>query len=138
MAISMLAQNGYTDLGLPSGTKWKNYNATGFYTYDEAISQFGNRLPSMDQWYELKAECQWTWIGNEFKVTGPNGQSITLPTPGFCNCSGNMYNVGSFGRYWSSMPDGPEGALFFYFSSDQIGYNECPRCQGLSVRLVQK
>ena len=49
---------GYTDLGLPSGTIWKNFNATGFYTYDEAVSQFGNRLPTKEQWEELKAECQ--------------------------------------------------------------------------------
>lgn len=46
---------GYTDLGLPSGTIWKNFNATGFYTYDEAVSQFGNRLPTKEQWEELKA-----------------------------------------------------------------------------------
>ena len=44
---------GYTDLGLPSGTKWKNFNATGFYTYDEAVSKFGNRLPTKEQWEEL-------------------------------------------------------------------------------------
>ena len=52
---------GYTDLGLPSGTIWKNFNATGFYTYDDAVKQFGSRLPSKAQWEELKAECQWLW-----------------------------------------------------------------------------
>ena len=28
---------GYTDLGLPSGTKWKNFNATGFYNKMEKL-----------------------------------------------------------------------------------------------------
>ena len=30
---------GYVDLGLPSGTKWKSDNESGFYDYDEAISR---------------------------------------------------------------------------------------------------
>ena len=75
---------GYTDLGLPSGTIY----ATGFYTYDEAVSQFGNRLPTKEQWEELKAECQWSWSNNGYKVTGPNGNSITLPIEGYRDCDG--------------------------------------------------
>ncbi|MBQ3982262.1 MAG: hypothetical protein II633_00665, partial [Bacteroidales bacterium] len=80
---------GYTDLGLPSGTIWKNFNATGFYTYDEAVSQFGNRLPTKQQWEELKAECQWSWNGSGYKVTGPNGNSIVLPASGIRYCDGS-------------------------------------------------
>ncbi len=43
----------YVDLGLPSGTKWKSVNEAGdengFYTYDEAIKAFGNKLPTKKQ-----------------------------------------------------------------------------------------
>ena len=43
---------GYVDLGLPSGTKWKSTNEiggnNGFYTYDEAISAFGDKLPTKE------------------------------------------------------------------------------------------
>lgn len=35
---------GYVDLGLPSGTLWKNKNEEGFYTYDDAVSKFGSKF----------------------------------------------------------------------------------------------
>ena len=128
---------GYTDLGLPSGTKWKNFNATGFYTYDEAVSQFGNRLPTKQQWEELKAECQWSWNGSECKVTGPNGNSIVLPASGVRFCDGSVYYRESFGPYWSSTPIDSDVAWFLGFNSGGVNVNPYDRCYGLSVRLVQ-
>ena len=128
---------GYTDLGLPSGTKWKNFNATGFYTYDEAVSQFGNRLPTKQQWQELKAECQWSWNGSGYKVTGPNGNSIVLPASGDRNCDGSVYYVGSDGNYWSSTPKDSDYAWYLYFYSGGVHVDNGRRCRGLSVRLVQ-
>lgn len=128
---------GYTDLGLPSGTIWKNFNATGFYTYDEAVSQFGNRLPTKEQWEELKSECQWSWTGSGYKVTGPNGNSISLPAAGYRNCSGFVGGVGSYGYYWSSSPNGSENAWDLNFSSGGVDMGNDSRCIGRSVRLVQ-
>lgn len=133
---------GYTDLGLPSGTKWKNFNATGFYTYDEAVSQFGSRLPSKEQWEELKAECQWTWTGSGFKVMGPNGQSISLPAAGDRSCSGFGYpgfvgNVGTYGYYWSSTPSDSDEAWSLGIGSDGGDLSLSEWCYGFSVRLVQ-
>ena len=57
MAVSAMAQHapaseGYVDLGLPSGTLWKNANEGGddaLYTYDEAVSMFGDKLPTKEQ-----------------------------------------------------------------------------------------
>ena len=128
---------GYTDLGLPSGTKWNNFNATGFYTYDEAVSKFGNRLPTKEQWEEIKAECQWTWNGSGYKVTGPNGNSIVLPASGFRNGDGSVDDVGSYGFYWSSTPKDSDGAWYLSFDSVGVEVNGNYRCGGLSVRLVQ-
>ena len=128
---------GYTDLGLPSGTIWKNFNATGFYTYDEAVRQFGNSLPTKEQWEELKAECQWTWTGSGYKVTGPNGNSISLPAAGCRRCKGSVVSVGSCGLYWSSTPRDPEYALHLDFNWGGVGMGICGRCYGQSVRLVQ-
>lgn len=128
---------GYTDLGLPSGTIWKNFNATGFYTYDEAVSQFGNRLPTKEQWEELKAECQWSWTGSGYKVTGPNGNSISLPAAGYRGCDGSVHGVGSGGFYWSSTPNGSDNAWDLYFDSGSVGMYNDYRCNGFSVRLVQ-
>ena len=128
---------GYTDLGLPSGTIWKNFNSAGFYGYDEAVSQFGNRLPSKAQWEELKAECQWSWTGSGYKVTGPNGNSIVLPAAGYRDCDGSVYVVGSGGYYWSSSPDGSEYAWRLHFSSSDLDISYKYRYYGYSVRLVQ-
>lgn len=128
---------GYTDLGLPSGTIWKNFNATGFYRYDEAVSQLGNRLPSKAQWEELKAECQWSWTGSGYKVTGPNGNSIVLPADGYRDCDGSVDRVGFFGGYWSSSTDGSEEAWYLGFDSDGVVIFGIFRCYGYSVRLVQ-
>lgn len=128
---------GYTDLGLPSGTIWKNFNATGFYTYDEAVSQFGNRLPTKEQWEELKSECQWSWTGSGYKVTGPNGNSISLPAAGSRYCDGGVYYVGSRGYYWSSTPRDSENAWRLFFGSGGVAMRSNYRCYGQSVRLVQ-
>ena len=45
---------GYVDLGLPSGTLWKNhYEPSLWNDYDDAIAQFGDSIPSLTQWEEL-------------------------------------------------------------------------------------
>ena len=96
LALSAMAQHapaseGYVDLGLPSGTLWKNANEGGddaLYNYDEAVRKFGNKLPTKQQLEELKNKCTWTWTGNGCRVTGPNGNSIFLPA-GECS-DGNL------------------------------------------------
>ncbi len=137
VSSSSTKDTGYTDLGLPSGTIWKNFNATGFYTYDEAVSQFGNRLPTKEQWEELKAECQWSWNGSGYKVTGPYGNSIVLPASGYRGCDGSVFNVGSNGMYWSSTPIDSDGAWGLNFFSGGVYMYSYIRCFGRSVRLVQ-
>lgn len=129
---------GYVDLGLPSGTLWKDKNESGgFYTYDEAMKAFGNDLPTKEQFEELKSSCNWTWTGNGYKVTGPSGASITLPAAGFRGSS-DVYSVGSYGSYWSSTPDGSDYACSLYFNSDgcRVDGSGSRRNYGLSVRLV--
>ena len=136
---TLLAQV-FVDLGLPSGTLWKNQNEGGDnarYTYDEAVRKFGNKLPTKQQMEELKNKCTWTWMGNGYKVTGPNGKSITLPAAGHRDCDGGVYYVGTIGNYWLSTPYDSDnaGSLYFYSSGvvNMLGYY---RCFGLSVRLV--
>jgi hypothetical protein len=128
---------GYVDLGLPSGTLWKTFNATGFYSYEEAVTQFGTRLPTKEQWEELKGECQWQWTGSGYKVTGNNGNSMTLPAAGIRNCDGSVRGVGSLGFYCSSTPSGSEEAWELFFNSGRVEIGRDSRCNGLSVRLVQ-
>ena len=130
----------YVDLGLPSGTLWCAKNEGGDhtrYTYDEAISNFGSKLPTKEQLKELKYKCTWTWTGSGNKVVGPNGNSIYLPAAGSRLCDGILYNVGSSGDYWSSTPYGSDGAGSLGFYTDDVGVYNYYRCNGLSVRLVK-
>ena len=130
----------YVDLGLPSGTKWKNANEMGFYDYNEAIEEFGYYLPTKEQFDELKSSCQWTWdeVKRGSKVEGPNGKSIFLPAMGYKNCDGSMGYVGTYGTYWSSSHTSAE--LAYRLSCSSLGpyVFEDLRCMGLSIRLVQK
>lgn len=138
VAMSAMAQSGYVDLGLPSGTLWKRQNESGFYTYEEALNRFGNKLPERYHLVELKNECTWIWIDDYgYKVVGPNGNSITLPAAGGRFCDGLVDYVGTRGRYWSSTPIDSDYALYLLFGSSGVYMYLSNRCDGLSVRLVQ-
>ena len=135
---SSSSSGAYVDLGLPSGTLWKRQYESGFYTYDEALNRFGNKLPERHHFVELINECTWIWMDEYgYKVVGPNGNSITFPAAGYRFCSGDLYNVGPYGRYWSSTPNASDGA--WSLDADLIGVNVdySNRCSGRSVRLVQ-
>ena len=134
---------GYVDLGLPSGTKWKSVNETGgyngFYTFDEAVSLFGDKLPTKEQMEELIDLCTWTWQNGGYKVTGTNGNSIDLPAAGSRDCDGNVDCVGAHGSYWTSTPSESGQAWYFDFMSDnQMGMDDYVYCYGFSIRLVQE
>lgn len=136
-AVSAMAQD-YVDLGLPSGTLWKRQNESGFYTYEEALNRFGNKLPEKHHYVELKNECTWIWVEDYgYKVVGPNGNSITFPAAGYRNCYGAVSSVGTHGNYWSSTPDGSDEAWFLKFNSSEVFMLFYFRCYGQSVRLVQ-
>lgn len=129
---------GYVDLGLPSGTLWKEQNEIdGFCTYEQAKALFGNNLPTKEQLEELIISCNWTWTGSGYKVEGPSGESITLPAAGYRNCEGSVNNVGSVGYYWSSTPNSSSVAIELYFNSGEVDVDLNKRCGGQSVRLVR-
>ena len=129
---------GYVDLGLESGTLWKDQNESGqdFYTYEEAVAQFGDKLPTKAQLEELKESCQWEWIGSGCKVTGPNGNSITLPAAGVRSCAGATNLVGSCGNYWSSTPNGSNEVWSLLFNSSEVSMHSSYQCVGNSVWLI--
>lgn len=132
---------GYVDLGLPSGTLWKNTNEGGnytYYTYDEAKKKFGNKLPTKQQVEELKNTCTWTWEGNGYIVIGPNGKSIMFYAAGYRGCNGDVSGVGAGGYYWTSTPDKYGDMLGIQFGGGGVGMRARHRCDELSVRLVQK
>ena len=140
--LAELKAQGYVDLGLPSGTLWKNENEIGgwnnLFSYEQAVNQFGDRLPTKAQLKELKEECRWTWTGSGCKVIGPNGCSIYLPAAGFDGLNRKVYNVGVNGIYWSSTSSSSEDAWYLTFSSDEVKMNDWLRKRLQSVRLVKK
>lgn len=151
LGVAGFAQDGYVDLGLPSGTKWRNVNAKGKYTYYEAMELYGDKLPSYEQWVELERECEWKWVVGASaektgcKVTGPNGRSIFLPAAGFTSDL-KSFDKGKYGGYWSSMYYGEQYSyspisqsmavgMAFSESGTVIGQFSCPT--SLSIRLVK-
>ncbi len=96
----------------------------------------GWKIPTEDQWKELKEKCRWTWTSGGYEVVGPNGNSIFLPVAGAYKEKGVV--ASSWGNYWSSTLDvlyaiGADGLVF---NSDTIIIGSYSRYQGLSVRPV--
>lgn len=138
--VELISKGDIVDLGLPSGTLWYAKNEGGDYaryTYKEAVSKFGNKLPTKEQFQELRYNCTWTWTGSGYKVVGPNGNSIYFPAAGKRDCHANVYGVGYYGGYWSSTPDGSAYYYFLEFHSDDVSMILTDSCAGRSVRLVQ-
>ena len=132
---------GFVDLGLPSGTKWKASNETILFNYDIAVNIFGSRLPTKEQYEELLSKCERTLVGEnhcDLKLTGPSGKSITLPAEGCLLFSGYMLGAGTNGYYWTSTPYDSNHAWILYFDSDRLLMeNQTTRWNENSVRLVQ-
>ena len=129
----------YVDLGLPSGTLWKNANEGGnqeLYSYDEAVRRFGENLPTIEQLIELRDECEWTWNGNGYTVVGTNGNSIFLPVAGYRLTDGTVVFANLFGFYWSLTENGSDYAYYLRSSENEIAINSYTQASGLSVRLI--
>ena len=118
---------------------------------DAARANWGGawRMPTDDEWTELRENCEWTWaVGcyqdkngngkNGYIVKGPNGNFIFLPEAGY----GWEYrdDAGYRGRYWSSSldSDDPRYAWCVDFDSGSVDRRSMYRCLGLSVRPVCK
>lgn len=133
-----LNSNGLVDLGLPSGTLWKNRNEEGCFSYKQAVNKFGDKLPTKEQFEELKSKCQWSWNGSGYTVTGPNGNSIVLPAAGWRDYrTNNVGRVGFDGIYWSSTsPVNSDYAYCLMFYSSVVSVCSWGDRDALSVRLV--
>lgn len=134
-----LKEQGFVDLGLPSGTLWKKSNEEDWYTYDQAVRKFGNSLPTKQQFEELKNVCKMNWIGGMCKFTGPSGESIVLPVTGYRYSDGRIDNSGK-GHYWtSSFLDSDNAWSFIVYSNSSSPIDEIRRENkriGLRVKLV--
>lgn len=99
------------------------------------------RLPTKNECKELVDKCKWIWTvqnnHNGFKIVGPNGNSIFLPTTGHY---GKSILYPELARYWSSTPLKDDYLVdAYHFGSDTR--NEpyvywCSRSCGFNVRPV--
>lgn len=90
-------------------TKYTTANSTLANSDDAAYTNMGTGwvIPSVFQAQELIRECTWTQEGSMVRVTGPNGNSILLPLPGYrydgnpsVNPVGNARNAGERAYIW--------------------------------------
>ena len=147
LSVETMYDQGFVDLGLPSGTLWKNRNEEGIFTYDEAFKLFGNELPTEDQWQELLSKCDWEWTGGGFTVTGPNGLSISIPSINSCDCDGNVWENEGRVSYWSSTSRellneaGEKQICKFVFDFDSVNeyrLSYFSPCYSFPVRVVHE
>lgn len=130
----------WVDLGLPSGRLWAAENEPGYHQFDEAVKTFGDMLPSAEAWQELFDQSTREWDDDRkgYVLTGPNGNSIFLPTDGGHDKNTSVFGVGVGGFFWSSSPDGEDYAKHVYFNSNDVHpQNYSHRLYGLSVRLCK-
>ena len=129
-----VAESGYVDLGLPSGTKWKTTNEDGSYNPKIAKMTFGNKVPTKEQLEELVSKCQWQWTGEGYKVVGNNGNYIYLPAAGQTELNGSVSEKGVAGYYCSS-------DIWWFrhitFTKDFVKVKKAMFGLGWSLRLVQ-
>ena len=81
----------------------------------------GCRMPDSSEFQELKDKCDWSWQGNGYLVTGPNGRTIFFPASGYRGYD-DLYYRGSDGNYWSrTLDSGATGfARYLDFNSGSI------------------
>ena len=152
--------------GKENGYKWQSYCGSSSFTewstapydattkilkseFDAATANWGSdwRMPTKAEQDELRTECTWTWT-EDYNGTGIKGYIVTSNAEGnnnsiFFPASGyrrdlSLFNVGSYGRYWSSSldEDNSDGAYFLDFDSDYEGWFATYRFYGKSVRPV--
>ena len=95
------------------------------------------RMPTKEEFDELREKCNWEWTGSGYEVTGPNGNSIYLPAAG-CHSIEMLFDDGWYGFYWSSTPHSEDSqrAYELYFRSAEQHTPAGCRNFGHTVRPV--
>lgn len=109
---------------------------------DAAHMQWGGlwRMPSMAQAQELQQSCSWALDKQRagYVVTGPNGNSIFLPSAGFI-VNSNLQMGGTSGYYWTTTLDPEYSSYAYCLVGEQTLFDHfAPRYSGRSIRPVAK
>lgn len=118
------------------------------FTYKEALQiakDSGKRLPTKKEFEELlKLPHLWDddrhgmWFAEREEDLKTEG-SLFLPAMGFSlNDSTTIYDVGTYGGYWSATPNGTDGAYYVVFYSTFVSTYYSHRYFGFAVRCVSE
>ena len=111
---------------------------------DTAVQVWGGQwhMPTRAQMQELTANTTYQWVTN-YKDSGINGGTFTatngavlfFPAVGYL-FKGKKYDVGNYGYYWGSSPNGSYNACSLYFTDGVKAVDNTIRNYGFSVRPV--
>lgn len=132
-----------TETSLMNGVSMSSFS--GNPEYDAAQSRWGGiwRTPTYSEFKELVDRCSWypVYVGSQlgYRVVGPNGNSIFLPTTGFMEGT-EYFAEKTSGVYWtasqySSDGESSYGIQFFDNTKSFGGYS---RYYGCSIRPVSE
>ena len=98
----------------------------------------GWRVPTIAELQNLSVVTnKWTTInGVDGRIYGSDNNLLFLPTVGYRGYNGALYDVGIYGRYWSSMASHHNFAHGLSFERDGTGPYSSARVYGASVRCV--
>ena len=137
LAVLTVRAQDFVDLGLPSGTMWKNVNEGIMLSYQSADKFYTTELPTKGQWEELIEQCQWKWTDGVYHIVGPNGHEIELPAEGYFECDASVERNNDGGHYWSSTHMGSGRVWNLDFDEKQMGMGYGFDCYKYSIRLVR-
>ena len=111
---------------------------------DTAVQVWGGswHMPTRAQMQELTANTTYQWVTN-YKGSGINGGTFTatngavlfLPAA-VCWVNGSQFDVGNYGSYWGSSPNGSNDAYDLSFDDGNKDVLNDGREDGFSVRPV--
>ncbi len=102
------------------------------------------RMPSREEWNELKDNCTWTWTTEYgeggYKIKSKNGNYIFLPVTGYAYLE-RFIGKGTWGYYWCSSFNHTSSSSSHVpdvdFGENQITWNSSnSRCYGEAIRPV--
>ena len=111
--------------------------------YDVSRKLWGEpwRLPTAEEMKELCDSCTWQWASlngmNGYRVIGPNGNSIFLPTAGLYNDL-NVEDGGKQGYYWASQKTSNDSAeaVYLHINNDKYMVLDTAAFYGMNIRPV--
>ncbi|MBD5304386.1 MAG: hypothetical protein HDS18_06510 [Bacteroides sp.] len=149
--------NRYTPKGSPKitniGTQ-ERVTIGGNPNYDAATAKWGSswRMPYSEEFNELKNACVWMWLAEGdrygYRIIGPNGNVIFLPTTGYYNSDSKLIAENSDGYYWEAPQpdiivwenwkrgDPPMFTCFIFDDSNSRGTGSKVYYTGMPVRPV--